>query len=83
MAMSPRSRATRLDPVAQIDLTELRFRWFDHVLKGGPKPKLLVDKINYQVTGANLWKHVPTLAAMANTSARFYFISRQCASNID
>jgi uncharacterized protein len=62
----------RLDPVAQIDLTELRFRWFDHVLKGAPTPKMLVDKINYQVTGANLWKHAPTLAAMANTSARFY-----------
>jgi hypothetical protein len=62
----------KLDPAALIDLIELRFRWFDHVLKGAPMPALLTDKINYQVTGANLWKHAPTLAAMANSSARYY-----------
>jgi predicted acyl esterase len=61
-----------LDAAAKIDLVELRFRWFDHVLKGGPKPEILADKINYEVTGANTWKHVPSIAAMANDSQRFY-----------
>jgi putative CocE/NonD family hydrolase len=61
-----------LDPAAKIDLVELRFGWFDHVLKGGPKPAILADKINYEVTGANSWKHAPTLAAMANDSQRYY-----------
>jgi uncharacterized protein len=61
-----------LDPAAKIDLVELRFRWFDHVLKGGPKPAILADKINYEVTGANTWKHAPSLAAMANDSQRYY-----------
>jgi uncharacterized protein len=61
-----------LDPAALINLVELRFQWFDYVLKGGPKPALLADKINYQVTGANLWKHAASIAAMANGSVRYY-----------
>jgi len=61
-----------LDAAAKIDLVELRFKWFDHVLRGGPKPAILEDKINYEVTGANRWKHAPSLAAMANDSQRYY-----------
>jgi uncharacterized protein len=61
-----------IDPKAKIDLVELRFRWFDHVFKGAPKPAILADKINYQVTGANVWKHAPSLEAMANSSLRYY-----------
>lgn len=64
----------KLDQAAKIDLTELRYRWFDYTLKGGPKPSLLADKINYEVTGANIWKHAPSLQAMANGTAR-YFLS--------
>ena len=63
----------RLDSAAKIDLTEVRYRWFDYTLRGGTKPPLLADKINYEVTGANVWKHAPTLAAMATESARYYF----------
>lgn len=63
----------RLDKVALLDLTELRYDWFDYVFKGAPKPALLADKVNYEVTGANLWKHVPTLAAMAGSTLRLHF----------
>jgi putative CocE/NonD family hydrolase len=62
----------QIDAAAKIDLVELRFHWFDYVLKGGPKPAILADKINYQVTGANAWKHAPSLAAMSNGSLRYY-----------
>jgi putative CocE/NonD family hydrolase len=61
-----------LDPVAQIDMFELRYQWFDYALRGGPKPDLLKDKVNYQVTGANVWKHSPSLAAMANQVLKFH-----------
>src|SRR6185295_4837618 len=61
-----------LDPVSHIDMGELRYQWFDYVLKGGPKPALLKDKVNYQVMGANVWKHAPTLASMANQKLRFH-----------
>jgi uncharacterized protein len=65
----------KLDPTALIDLTELRYRWFDYALKGKAKPTILADKINYQVTGANVWKHAPSIAAMATGSARYYLSS--------
>jgi putative CocE/NonD family hydrolase len=64
----------QLDPAAKIDLTEVRYRWFDYTLKGGPKPAILADKINYEVTGANVWKHAPSVASMATETAR-YFLS--------
>jgi putative CocE/NonD family hydrolase len=69
----------KLDPSALIDLTELRFRWFDYALKGKAKPAILADKINYQVTGANIWKHAPSIAAMATGNARYYLSSENSA----
>jgi putative CocE/NonD family hydrolase len=63
----------KLDPAAQIDLyVDLRFKWFDYVLKGGAKPDILRDKVNYQVTGADTWKHAPSLAAMSSRTLEFY-----------
>ena len=62
-----------LDAAAQIDIyADLRFKWFDYVLKAGPKPAILQDKVNYQVTGANTWKHAPSLAAMGVRTLKFY-----------
>jgi putative CocE/NonD family hydrolase len=61
-----------LDPAAQIDIGELRYQWFDYVFKGAPKPALLQDKVNYEVMGANIWKHAPSVGAMSNAPLRFY-----------
>lgn len=61
-----------LDPAARINLPALRIAWFDHVLKGKPRPELLADRVNWQVMGANTWRHASTLDAMATRSARFY-----------
>jgi putative CocE/NonD family hydrolase len=65
----------KLDPVAQIDMGELRYQWFDYVFKAAPKPALLKDKINYEITGANVWKHAPSIAAMTNSLLRLYLTS--------
>ncbi len=62
----------KLDPVALIDLGELRYQWFDYIFKGGPKPALLKDKVNYEVMGANTWKHAPSLAAMGDQKLRLH-----------
>ena len=64
-----------LDPAARIDLQALRFAWFDHVFKGAPKPELLQGRVNYQVMGADTWKHAASLAAMGNASLRLYLRS--------
>lgn len=63
-----------LDPAAWIDIVaDLRYQWFDHWLRGGPRPALLKDKVNYQVMGANEWKHAPSLAGAASRRLRLYF----------
>ncbi len=62
----------KLDPAALIDLVELRYRWFDFVLKGGARPAILADRVNYEVTGADVWKHAPSLAGMAAGSLTFH-----------
>jgi hypothetical protein len=65
----------RVDQVALTDFGELRYQWFDYIFKGAPKPALLKDKINYQVMGANEWKHAPSIAAMSNQALRYYLIA--------
>jgi len=62
----------RVDPAALIDLRELRYQWFDSVLKGAAKPALLAGRVNYEVMGANEWRHSASLEGMANGSLKFY-----------
>jgi putative CocE/NonD family hydrolase len=70
-------RGYELDSIAHIDIGQLRYEWFDYVLRGGPRPALLEDAVNYQVMGANHWKHAPSLEAMHGPSARFYLTDNQ------
>ena len=64
-----------IDTVARINIMQLVFQWFDYTLKGAAKPAMLKDKINYEVTGANEWRHAPSLAAMNNDTITFYLSS--------
>jgi predicted acyl esterase len=65
-------RGYETDPAALIDLGELRYQWFDYVFRGSPKPEILADRVNYEVMGANEWKHAPSLAAMSPRRVKFY-----------
>jgi uncharacterized protein len=58
-------RGYAIDPVAQLDTPELTFQWFDYVMKKGPKPAILQNRINYQVMGANEWRSAPSIEAMS------------------
>lgn len=71
----------RIDPAAWINIRQLRFDWFDYVLKGGKRPALLADHVNYEVMGANQWKHAPSLAAMSNGTLRL-FLSQTRSGNV-
>jgi putative CocE/NonD family hydrolase len=51
----------RLDAAARVDLAELRYQWLDHVLRRAVRPGLLAAPINYEVMGANAWRHVAQL----------------------
>jgi putative CocE/NonD family hydrolase len=61
-----------VDSAALIDLRELRYQWFDHVLKGAAMPGLLKERVNYELMGANEWRHAASLEAVAKGSLRFY-----------
>jgi putative CocE/NonD family hydrolase len=62
-----------IDPVARIDIVaDVRHQWFDYVLRDGARPAILADRFNYQVMGANVWKHAPSIAAASNSRLRLY-----------
>ena len=66
----------RIDPAAHIDIGALRYQWFDYVLKGGAKPAILKDKVNYEVMAANVWRHAPSMQDMGPKAKRFYLSGR-------
>ncbi len=67
-------RGYAIDPVAQIDSLELKLEFMDYVLRGGAKPALLKNTINYQVMGANVWRHTTSLGAVyGGVPMRQYF----------
>jgi putative CocE/NonD family hydrolase len=65
-------RGVPVDPAALLELRELQYQWFDHVLKGGSRPELLRSRVNYEVMGANEWRHVASPEAMSRGALRFY-----------
>ena len=70
---SPVLNGYTLDSVANININDLVFEWFDYILKDSSKPKILKDKVNYQVMGTNTWKHASNLSKMNNDTLNFYF----------
>jgi predicted acyl esterase len=62
----------QVDPNALINTPEITFQWFDWILKDGPRPGILKDKINYQVMGADEWRSAPSIEAMSNQNLEFY-----------
>ena len=71
----------QIDPAARINIEDIIFQWFDYVLKSGKKPEILKDKINYEVMGANEWRHAPSLAAMQSETRTLYLSDRSQAEN--
>ena len=61
-----------IDPVARVDLQEIRLQWFDHVFHRKPLPPILAGQVNFQVMGADRWKHVGSLDEMGERAMRFY-----------
>lgn len=68
----PKVDGYQVDEAALIDLQDLRLRWFDHVFRGAPLPALLSDRVNFEVMGADTWRHASTLARMAASRERLY-----------
>ncbi|WP_185286836.1 CocE/NonD family hydrolase [Chryseobacterium indologenes] len=71
-----------IDPVARINIDDLAFSWFDYILKGGKKPDLLKDRINFQVMNTNTWKHVSGLDKMHTSTLKFYLQDLKNTSSV-
>ncbi len=69
---TPDLRGLAVDPVAQMNLDDLRYQWFDQIFRHGGPPALLKDRVNVQLAGANDWLHAPTLEALANGTLRYF-----------
>lgn len=65
-------RGYKVDPVALIDTKALTFQWFDYIMKNGPKPALVKDRINYEVMGANRWDHAASFEKMHQNKLKLY-----------
>ena len=64
--------------MAQIDSAELKLEFMDYVLKGKPKPALLKNNVNYEVMGANVWRHTTSLGAVhGGVPMRLYFSNQK------
>jgi putative CocE/NonD family hydrolase len=60
-----------IDSVAQFSTPDLKYAWMDYVMRNGPRPAILVDKINYEVMGGNVWRHAATLDQMSRHPAPY------------
>lgn len=69
---APVLKGYQVDSAALIDLHELRYQWFDYVLRGAERPALLKDNVNYEVMGTNEWRHVASLETMSKGTLKFY-----------
>lgn len=71
-APSEEYKGYKIDSVANIDLKEISFQWFDYILKGQKKPEFLKDKVNYQVMGTNQWKSASSIDKISNKKLKLY-----------
>lgn len=65
-------RDYKVDSVSLINTRELTFQWMDYVFKQAPKPAILQNKINFEVMGANQWKHVASIDQMEKEKLTLY-----------
>lgn len=54
-----------IDEKALLDMDRLHIAWFDHLLRGKPRPKELADRVTYYVLGAEEWRSAADLDAIA------------------
>jgi uncharacterized protein len=62
----------KADSIANININELVYKWFDYILKDSIKPSILKDKVNYEVMGANRWEHKASIGKINNDTLQFY-----------
>ncbi len=69
---APAARGWIPDDAARIDPNAARYEWFAHALGGDEAPELTTDRVNYELAGANEWRHAASLGALEQQRTRFY-----------
>lgn len=70
----------KTDSVSGVKIYQLIFDWFNYILKDSSKPKLLEDKINYEVMDANKWQHASSLSDINNDTLKLYLAASKILS---
>jgi len=60
----------KFGPSVVFDMDELTRVWFDHVLKGGPAPEFLKDRVACFIAGRNTWVYVPDLKQIESAATK-------------
>lgn len=58
-----------------LDIDQLHIDFFNWVLKGGRRPAIVSDRVNYYVMGADEWRHAASLEDLSDHSLRLYLTS--------
>lgn len=60
---------------------QLSNQWFNYIFKSAPRPEFLKNKVNFEVMGANEWKHVSSLSEMTNDTLTFFLSNAKSGNN--
>ncbi|HJU07326.1 MAG TPA: CocE/NonD family hydrolase [Rhodanobacteraceae bacterium] len=69
------------DKKSVLDIDQLHIDFFDWILKGGKRPKMLSERVNYWVMGADEWRHADSLKDLSDHKLRLYLSSPDGAAN--
>jgi len=68
-------RGLQFEPQSLVDLDQLHIDWFNFLLRDGPRPELLADRVTYYVMGAEQWRSAPSLGAISDQHWSLYLSS--------
>jgi uncharacterized protein len=62
-------------PASVLDLNKVHREWYDWVMKAGPRPEFLKQRVAYYLMGADEWKYADSLNSISTQTMRFYLDS--------
>jgi hypothetical protein len=63
----PETGGAHFGEAGRVDLTALMIGFFDWVLRGGPRPMQLTERLTFYVTGAKEWRHTMAMSALGQS----------------
>jgi len=70
------------DQNAILDMNKLQLDWFNWVLKNGPKPEFLKDKVTYYTMGQNDWNYTSSIQNIQKGTMLLYLHSGEKTTDV-